>query len=68
MSHNHDQEPIENKNVLVEYLEQGCKPKIEWRIGTEHEKIGYNINDLRPLPYDGPFGIKAMLIGLQRFG
>ena len=33
---------IENINQLAEYLESGCKPKTDWRIGTEHEKFGYN--------------------------
>ena len=56
------------KDDLVSYLEQGCKPPEQWRIGTEHEKFGYHLDDLRPLEYDGPRGIKAMLEGLQRFG
>ena len=68
MGHDKDQEPIEDRNTLVEYLEQGCKAKPDWRIGTEHEKIGYKLDDLRPLPYGGTFGIRAMLEGLQRFG
>ena len=46
-------EPITDKRQLVEYLEQGCKPRADWRIGTEHEKFGFTHDDLRPLPYDG---------------
>ena len=68
MGHDKDQECVEDRNTLVEYLEQGCKAKSDWRIGTEHEKIGYRLDDLRPLPYGGTFGIRAMLEGLQRFG
>ncbi len=61
--------PIENKAQLVEYLASGCKPKEEWRIGTEHEKFGYCRDTLLPLPYDGPRSIRAMLEGLRdRFG
>jgi glutamate--cysteine ligase len=61
--------PIENKAQLVEYLASGCKPKEDWRIGTEHEKFGYCRDTLLPLPYDGPRSIKAMLEGLRdRFG
>ena len=60
-------EPITDKRTLVEYLEAGCKPAREWRIGTEHEKFAYNIKDLRPLPYDGAPGIKQMLDALTRF-
>ena len=32
---------IESYNQLIEYLASGCKPKLDWRIGTEHEKFGY---------------------------
>ena len=61
--------PVTGKRELVEYLEQGCKPRAAWRIGTEHEKFGFTREDLRPLPYDGPRGIRALLDGLSaRFG
>ena len=56
---------IESKSQLAEYLASGCKPKSEWRIGTEHEKFGYNKQTLLPLPYDGLCSIKAMLEGLR---
>ncbi|MCW5730552.1 MAG: glutamate--cysteine ligase [Alphaproteobacteria bacterium] len=61
--------PIESKAELVQYLEQGGKPDpADWRIGVEHEKFGFNLDDFRPLPYEGPQGIRAVLEGLQRFG
>lgn len=61
--------PIENKAQLAEYLAAGCKPKDQWRIGTEHEKFGYCRDSLQPIPYDGPRSVKAMLEGLRdRFG
>ncbi|MGB3455211.1 MAG: glutamate--cysteine ligase [Litorimonas sp.] len=60
--------PIESRAQLVEHLEAGCKPKSDWRIGTEHEKIAFATADNRPLPYDGPTSILALLEGLQRFG
>ncbi len=60
--------PIKSKADLVEYLAAGSKPKSEWRIGTEHEKFGYNLKTLAPLPYEGPAGIRAMLEGMKRFG
>ncbi|NIP17931.1 MAG: glutamate--cysteine ligase [Xanthomonadales bacterium] len=54
---------------LVEYLESGCKPAELWRLGTEHEKFGYTIDDMRPLPYGGERGIRAILEGLaEQFG
>ncbi len=61
--------PIERPEQLAEYLAQGCKPKADWRIGTEHEKFGYCRDTLKPLPYDGPRSIRAMLEGLRdRYG
>ena len=58
--------PIESFDDLAAYLESGCKPKEDWRIGTEHEKFGYCKDTLKPLPYDGPRSIKAMLEGLAQ--
>jgi glutamate--cysteine ligase len=60
--------PVENRDDLVRYIEQGCKPAVDWRIGTEHEKFAYRRSDLRSVPYDGPDGIRAILDGLTRFG
>jgi glutamate--cysteine ligase len=59
---------IANKAQLVEFAESGNKPPKNWRIGTEHEKFGFKLDTLEPLPYEGPSGIQAMLEGLQRFG
>jgi glutamate--cysteine ligase len=61
-------QPVTDRRDLVAYLEAGCKPRERWRIGTEHEKFGYRLDDLKPLPYEGPAGIRAMLEGLQRYG
>lgn len=60
--------PITSKADLVNYLADGSKPKDEWRIGTEHEKFGYDLKSFAPLPYEGKTGIRAMLEGLRRFG
>ena len=60
--------PVTQARELVEYLERGSKPRTAWRIGTEHEKIGYRLDDLSPLPYGGERGIRAVLEGLTNFG
>ncbi|WP_172298455.1 glutamate--cysteine ligase [Pseudoruegeria sp. HB172150] len=61
--------PIERHEQLAEYLEAGCKPKDDWRIGTEHEKFGYCKDTLNPLPYEGERSILAVLEGLRdRYG
>jgi glutamate--cysteine ligase len=45
-----------------------AKPKSDWRIGTEHEKFGFRLDDLRPPTWEGERGIGALLEGLTRFG
>ncbi|MCX7558779.1 glutamate--cysteine ligase [Sulfitobacter sp. F26204] len=57
--------PIERHEQLAEYLADGCKPKEDWRIGTEHEKFGYCKDTLKPLPYEGERSIRVMLEGLR---
>ena len=58
-------QPIESRDQLVAYLEEGCKPKGAWRIGTEHEKFGYYRASNKPVPYEGPNGVGALLRGMQ---
>ena len=57
--------PIEQHEQLAELLAEGCKPKEDWRIGTEHEKFGYCKDTLKPLPYEGERSIQAVLEGLR---
>ena len=42
-------DPILDKARLIADLETGCKPRDDWRIGTEHEKVMFDLADLRPL-------------------
>jgi glutamate--cysteine ligase len=58
--------PLQGKAELIEHLAGGAKPASDWRIGTEHEKFGFRLADLRPLSYEGPQGIEAMLRGLAQ--
>ena len=61
--------PIESKTQLIGALSRGTKPKADWRIGTEHEKFPFLTDTLKPVPYDGPRSIRALLEGLRdRFG
>ena len=57
--------PIERHEQLADYLESGCKPKADWRIGTEHEKFGFCKDTLKPLPFAGDRSIEAILTGLR---
>jgi len=55
---------VESRDELVGYLASGCKPESNWKLGTEHEKFGYTLDDLRPLPYAGERSIHAILTGM----
>ncbi|MFG6602829.1 MULTISPECIES: glutamate--cysteine ligase [unclassified Sulfitobacter] len=57
--------PIEHHDQMAQYLADGCKPREQWRIGTEHEKFGYCKDTLKPLPYEGERSIRVMLEGLR---
>jgi glutamate--cysteine ligase len=57
--------PIERYEQMAEYLASGCKPKEDWRIGTEHEKFGFCKDSLLPLPYEGERSIHAVLSALR---
>lgn len=56
---------IENKQDLISLISKGCKPKSEWRIGTEHEKFGYCLQALTPAPYEGKCGIEDLMVSLK---
>ncbi len=60
--------PLVDRAELVAYIEAGAKPPAAWRIGTEHEKFGFRLDDLRPPSWDGERGIAELLLGLTRFG
>ena len=60
-----DMTPIESRAELASWLQAGCKPEADFRIGTEHEKLPFTLADHRPVPYEGPRGIRALLEGMR---
>ena len=42
--------------------------KADWRIGTEHEKFGFDKKTLGPVPHEGPRGIGELLGRLSAYG
>ncbi len=62
-----DDTPIASVQQLADYIAEGCKPKAEWRIGTEHEKFGF-YHDTRLPPAYEPRGIRAVLDGMVEPG
>ena len=60
-----DMTPIETRDELVAWFAAGEKPPEKFRVGTEHEKFAFTLARHRPVPYDGPRGIRALLEGMQ---
>jgi glutamate--cysteine ligase len=60
---------IRSKEELLEYFQSGSKPREQWRIGTEYEKVAVNMRDARAIPFSGPRGVETILKRLSdRFG
>ncbi len=51
------------RRQLADHIAAGCKPRSQYRIGTEHEKFGFSRIGQTPPPYE-PGGIRAVLEGL----
>jgi glutamate--cysteine ligase len=60
-----DLTPIESRDELVGWFEEGCKPKSHFRIGTEHEKFAFTTESHAPVPYEGRRSIRSLLVGMQ---
>lgn len=39
------------KDDMVADLRAGCKPRTDWRLGTEHEKFGFYLKDYKRIDY-----------------
>jgi glutamate--cysteine ligase len=60
-----DMTPLRTRDELVAWFAQGCKPKSQFRIGTEHEKFAFITEGHHPVPYEGRRGIRSLLEGMQ---
>jgi glutamate--cysteine ligase len=58
--------PAEDVAQLVEYFREGETPRADWRVGTEHEKLGLYARSFRPVPYEGERGIRTLLETIER--
>ena len=72
MSTRQEQAPspaVGSRDDLVAWIAAGSKPAQQWRIGTEHEKFLFHVDTLKPVPYAGPRGVRALMESLiARFG
>jgi glutamate--cysteine ligase len=63
-----DEERIESRDQLLAPMQAGEKAPDRWRIGTEHEKLVYKLDDHRAPSYDEPGGIRDILLEMRQFG
>ncbi len=56
---------ITDIDALTAWLEAGCKPRENWRVGTEHEKFPFLADSRAPVPYDGARSIRLLLEELR---
>ncbi len=59
---------IHSRADLLAVFSGGEKPPEDWRIGTEHEKFVFRVDDHRAPSYDEKGGIRDLLMGLTEFG
>ncbi|WP_265564527.1 glutamate--cysteine ligase [Sphingomicrobium arenosum] len=59
---------IESREDLLSLFSGGEKPAGDWRIGTEHEKFVYRVEDHRAPSWEENGGIRDLLSALTEFG
>ncbi len=55
---------IERRDQLIEYFVAATKPRPDWGIGTEYEKVAVRRSDGGAVPFSGPNGIQTLLESL----
>ncbi len=53
---------------LVAWFAARERPRRDWKVGIEHEKVALVGGTTAPLPYDGPHGVAAVLRAFCRIG
>jgi glutamate--cysteine ligase len=54
-------QPVEGEGDLLAYFRAAETAPEDWRVGTEHEKIGVYADTGDRVPFEGPYGINALL-------
>lgn len=63
-----EQPPITSIDQLVDYFARAEKPREAWRVGMEHEKLGFLEGSTEPVPFHGKRSIEEVLTRFERFG
>jgi glutamate--cysteine ligase len=60
--------PVRGLGDLIAWFRGHERPPAEWKVGLEHEKVAVEAGSTRPLAYEGPRGVEALLRGFGRLG
>jgi glutamate--cysteine ligase len=63
----HESRPVTGSSDLVAWLRAKERPREDWKVGLEHEKVLLRAGTLAPVPYEGEAGVAALLRGFGRF-
>ena len=58
---NSQDRPVEGVGELLAYFGAAETTREDWAVGTEHEKVGVYADTGDRVPYEGPYGIGALL-------
>jgi len=56
---------ISRREELEGFFYNSGKPRQQWRVGTEYEKVGIDRASGKAIPYSGPAGVEAILKALM---
>jgi glutamate--cysteine ligase len=59
---------VQGVDALVEWFRARERPRADWKVGLEHEKLGLRAGTLEPIPWGGPGGVEAVLRAFERYG
>ena len=58
--------PRLKKEHLINWFKEGEKKREDWKIGTEHEKFVFHLNNLERVGYFGKSGVSELLNNLAK--
>ncbi len=60
-----DRDPVlTGPGDLEDYFERGARPREDWGVGIEYERLGVLLDSGRAIPYHGPHSLSAILARL----
>ena len=64
----HESPPIRGVADLVTWFRGKERPREDWKVGLEHEKVMLRAGTLDPVPYEGPRGVEGVLRAFDAYG